>query len=97
MIEESATDTIAFRRTLDRAWITLQRVERQGDDEQALGAGVYGSTKARPWKRHDQRDSSVKKKGRTKEEREERKAIRGSLRRESRFGCSCRRASRVAV
>ena len=28
LIEESASDTIAFRHTLDRAWITLQRVER---------------------------------------------------------------------
>ena len=28
LIEESASETIAFRRTLDRAWITLQRVER---------------------------------------------------------------------
>ena len=57
LIEESASDTLAFRHTLRRAWINLQRVERQGENEQALGAGVHGSTTARLWERHGGRDS----------------------------------------
>ena len=64
LIEESASDPIALRRTLRRAWITLQRVECQGGDGQARRAGVHGSTIARLWKRHGERDSSV-----TEEER----------------------------
>ena len=52
----------------------MQRVERHGEHEQTLGAGVHGSTIARLWKRHGERDSSVKEEGRGKgkEEREER-------------------------
>jgi hypothetical protein len=72
LIEESASETIAFRRTLDRAWMTFQRVDGRGGDGQARRAGVHGSTKARLWKKHGWRESSVKdegKRGKRKEKK----------------------------